>query len=65
MIRERIERLLGEPHFRDNVQHFRARYTAYADERVAERAVEGLLEELVDEAVPDRESPPVGQGTRS
>ena len=65
MIRERIERLLGEPHFRDNVQHLRARYTAYADERVAERAVEGLLEELVDEAVPDRESAPVGQGTRS
>ena len=44
-IRARLDRLLREPRFRDNVERMRDRYAAYATERVAERAVEGLLAE--------------------
>ena len=42
-IRERIDRLLREPSFRWNVERLRARYAAYAANRVAERTVESLL----------------------
>ncbi len=42
-IRRRIDQLLGEPRFRQNVERLRARYVAYAEERVAERAVDELL----------------------
>ena len=44
-IRDDIERLVGEPHFRDNVERLRERYEAYAENRVAERVVEKLLEQ--------------------
>ncbi len=42
-IRQRIDRLLGEPSFAGNVERLRARYAAYAENRVAERTVESLL----------------------
>ena len=42
-IRRRIDRLLGEPGFRERVLGLKARYAAYDERRVAERAVEDLL----------------------
>lgn len=42
-IGSRIERLLREPQFRSRVSELRAAYAAYAENRVAERAVESLL----------------------
>ena len=53
VIRARLDRLLSEPRFRDNLRRLRRRVAAYAEERVAERAVERLLA-----AAPDhREAP--------
>ena len=39
-----VERLLTEPRFSRTVNRFREHYAAYAERRVAERAVEGLLQ---------------------
>jgi UDP:flavonoid glycosyltransferase YjiC (YdhE family) len=39
----RVGRLLDEPHFTDNMRRFQRIYEGYAERRVAERAVEGLL----------------------
>jgi len=44
VIREHIDRLLREPGFGDNLGRLRRQYLAYADDRVAERAVASLLE---------------------
>jgi UDP:flavonoid glycosyltransferase YjiC (YdhE family) len=43
-IRDHIDRLLHEPRFEANLRHLRERYTAYAENRVAETAVEALLD---------------------
>lgn len=43
-IRRRLERLLGDPDVRQRVRHLRTRYEAYATDRVAEGAVDALLE---------------------
>ena len=42
-IRRRLDRLLGEAAFHDNLRRLRARFLSYAEDRVAERAVEELL----------------------
>lgn len=42
-IRGHVERLLREEGFRTNIERLRARYSAYAGNRVAERTVEALL----------------------
>jgi len=42
-IREQIDRLLREPDFRNRIQGLRKHYEAYAENRVAERAVDSLL----------------------
>lgn len=42
-IRARLERLLAEPGFRENVERMRARYVTYAENGAAERVVESLL----------------------
>jgi len=42
-IRGRVDRLLREPRFQQNVERFQAQYLAYAEGRVAERAVDELL----------------------
>jgi UDP:flavonoid glycosyltransferase YjiC (YdhE family) len=42
-IRARIERLLREPRFEENLERLRRSYEAYADRSVAEAAVERLL----------------------
>lgn len=43
VIREHLDRLLREPSFQDNVWRLRARYSAYAENRVAEGVVESLI----------------------
>lgn len=43
-IREQIDRLLRQPCFADNIHRLRAHYAAYTENRVAERAVDKLLE---------------------
>jgi len=43
VIRGHIDRLLHDPSFRDNLERLGRRYAAYAEDRVAERAVEALL----------------------
>lgn len=43
-IRRHLDRLLTESRFQDNVERLRSCYLAYADNRVAERVVEALLE---------------------
>ena len=47
-IRDHLDRLLSEPHFGDNLCRLRARVAAYAEDRVAERAVESLLASAPD-----------------
>lgn len=42
-IRGHIDRLLREPHFRDNVGRLKQSYAAYVDGRVAERTIDSLL----------------------
>ncbi len=42
-IRRHLDRLLSEPSFADNVGRLRNHYLAYAEDRVAERAVAALL----------------------
>ena len=42
-LRRHLDRLLGEPRFRENVERLRPLYEAYVKERVVERAVEELL----------------------
>jgi UDP:flavonoid glycosyltransferase YjiC (YdhE family) len=42
-IRGHIDRLLQEPHFREAAERLRRSFAAYAEQRVAERAVESLL----------------------
>ena len=44
VIQEHVDRLLREPRFGDNLGRLRRQYVAYADDRVAERAVASLLE---------------------
>lgn len=43
VIRGHLDRLLHDPGFRDNLERLRRCYAAYAEDRVAERAVEALL----------------------
>jgi len=43
-IRGHVDRLLTEPGFRERVGHLQGLYAAYADNRVAERTVDALLE---------------------
>lgn len=52
MIESRIDRLLREPEFRDNVYRFRGHYEAYAANQVAERAVESILDSIDKGPVP-------------
>lgn len=42
-IRRRIEKLLGEPRFRQRIEEFRGLYQAYERDRVAERAIDEIL----------------------
>jgi hypothetical protein len=42
-IRGHLDRLLHESSFTDTVRRFQTRYAAYAEQRVAERAVASLL----------------------
>jgi UDP:flavonoid glycosyltransferase YjiC (YdhE family) len=42
-IRAHIDRLLREPHFRDNVRRLKQSYAAYVEHRVAERTVDLLM----------------------
>ena len=44
-IRHHLDRLLSEPGFANNIGRLRHRYLAYAEDRVAERAVEELLDQ--------------------
>jgi len=44
-IRCHVDRLLSEPGFANNIGRLRHRYLAYAEDRVAERAVEELLDQ--------------------
>jgi UDP:flavonoid glycosyltransferase YjiC (YdhE family) len=44
-IRRHVDRLLSEPGFANNIGRLRHRYLAYAEDRVAERAVEELLDQ--------------------
>jgi UDP:flavonoid glycosyltransferase YjiC (YdhE family) len=44
LIGERLNRLLLEPNFRDNVTRFQTLYAKYAENRVAERTIESLLD---------------------
>jgi zeaxanthin glucosyltransferase len=46
-IRAHLDRLITEPGFRQRVQHLQGIYAAYAERRVAERAVDALLEGAV------------------
>ena len=43
-IRAHVDRLLSEPGFRERVRRLQGLYAAYAENRVAERAVDALLE---------------------
>jgi zeaxanthin glucosyltransferase len=43
-IRAHVDRLLDEPGFRERVRRLQGLYAAYADNRVAERTVDALLE---------------------
>jgi UDP:flavonoid glycosyltransferase YjiC (YdhE family) len=43
-IRAQVDRLLSEPGFRERVRRLQGLYAAYAENRVAERAVDALLE---------------------
>ena len=43
-IRAHVDRLLTEPGFRERVRRLQGLYAAYAEHRVAERAVDALLE---------------------
>ncbi len=43
VIREHIDRLLSEPHFRSNLTRLGRQYAAYTENRVLERTVESLL----------------------
>jgi UDP:flavonoid glycosyltransferase YjiC (YdhE family) len=43
-IRGHVDRLLHEPHFRETVARFRTAYARYAEEQVAERVVDALLD---------------------
>ncbi len=51
-IGEQIERLLKEPRFARNVQQLCTRYAAYSEDRVAERAVERLLDQARQQTSP-------------
>jgi UDP:flavonoid glycosyltransferase YjiC (YdhE family) len=46
-IRAHVDRLLAEPGFRERVRRLQGLYAAYAENRVAERAVDALLERPV------------------
>jgi UDP:flavonoid glycosyltransferase YjiC (YdhE family) len=52
-IRAHIDRLLREPHFRDNVSRLQQRYAAYAQHHVAERTVDSLLRRPANGHRPD------------
>jgi UDP:flavonoid glycosyltransferase YjiC (YdhE family) len=57
-IRAHLDRLLGDPGFRERVGRLQRRYAAYAEDRVAERTVEALLGRAVaDGNAPDGASP--------
>ncbi len=58
-IRHHVDRLLSEPGFSSNLEQLRHHYLAYAEDRVAERAVEALL----DQPRGDRSSPAVGEAS--
>lgn len=62
VIRERIDRLLYESRFGNNLGRLRDRYAAYAEHRVAERAVESLLRSKT-EPTDRRCSPGKGAGS--
>jgi MGT family glycosyltransferase len=60
IIREHIDRLLDDPRFENNVERLRNCYLAYAEKRVAERAVEALLGR--ESGPSDRSGPPGAPG---
>ena len=47
-IRDHIDRLLRESHFKDNVRRLQQSYAAYVDGRVAERSIDSLLSRPAD-----------------
>jgi UDP:flavonoid glycosyltransferase YjiC (YdhE family) len=52
-IRAHIDRLLREPRFSDNVKRLQQRYAAYAEQQVAERTVDALLNRRTNAVSPD------------
>jgi UDP:flavonoid glycosyltransferase YjiC (YdhE family) len=58
VIRDHLDRLLHEASFQTNLRHLQRLYAAYAENRVAERAVETLLARGTRERRLDRSTPP-------
>jgi len=60
LIRHHLDRLLVEPQFVANLARLQRRYAAYVEDRVAERAVESLLDRGARSGPTDRRGAPRG-----